>query len=377
MPARSDKPDLDATRKRSASRRRAPDGVPPVNGNGQKDVPAQVDPVPTAEMNGAPVAEAYELTEVKAEQTSLNAGPRSPNRQQVPKPDELRQRLGGHICPFCGSRNRDGRAPCPACGMTDTDGTRSATVRRVGPWFVRSTGNPHAPGMKFSVLRELTKGGTISPDSIVRGPTTRQMWTYAARIRGLAHMFGLCWNCNRQLPRVDAGEDPDDFCLYCGALIEPPGNPDQQLEAAETSESLGVLATNNTAQTSDKAQEKTQPTRERGTGKRLASVSTELGRAVTHPGSAKRVVSRTPGKPASTPRPQARHVRKGDASDGGDALLTTGELATAFNLDRTPTTWGLLKRLPWGWITALLVLAGAAAGVLLIGIDRIRELVGV
>ena len=363
-------------RGKSAARRRRPaettvsdDHAPPPPAENvdldESDVAEVSDEADELDADAAP--EGYEVVEVPAEQTQLAAGPRSSNRQSVPSPEELRRQLSGHVCPFCGHRNVDGRKPCEECEMIDADATRSATVRRVGPWFVRRDGNPHAPGMKFTVLRELTKQGGLAPDSVVRGPTTRQMWTFAARIRGLAHLFGLCWNCNRRLNVPAAGEEPDDFCLYCGALIEPPGNPDQQLEVADTSESYGVLPGTTAGQTAkgrhkQLPEPKRPPRAERGTGRRQVSVRGELGQAAAHPGAARRVASTVAGdrpKPAA-PRRTVAVPRTVESMDGGDALLSTGELATAFKLDRKTSGWSLVGRLPWGWIVGLLAAIGAA-----------------
>jgi hypothetical protein len=276
----------------------------------------------------------------------LNAGPRTPNKQRIPEPRELRERLAVHICPFCGHGNEDGRGPCESCGLEDTDATRSATSRRVGPWFLRRESHPHAAGMKFSVLRELTKQGGIQPDSIVRGPSTQHMWTFAARCRGLAHLFGLCWTCNRRLPQVREGEKPDDFCLYCGALIEPPSNPDQQLEVAETGESIGISGTSRSSQTTAGKGTPSNNLPARLPARRPVKVSGSVGRAAAYPGSSKRV--------------KATLV---DPDGTDDALLTTSDLAAAFSLDERPGPWGLVKRLPWKAaaliVGTLLALAGA------------------
>jgi hypothetical protein len=288
---------------------------------------------------------------------------RSPNRQTTPKPDELRKRLAWHVCPFCGNRNQDGKAECPACGMEDHDLTRTATTRRVGPWFLRQTSNPFAPGMKFTVLRELTKQGRVNPDSVVRGPTTRQMWTFAARVRGLAHLFGICWNCNRTLPAPGPNEDPDDFCLYCGALIEPPSNPDQQLEVAETSESLGMKGADGSGQVA-KGSSRSKSAEERGLGKRKVTIGAKS--------------SDPTSSTSATPAPARRRVMPGatrEAADGSDSLLTTGELATAFNLDRKTGFWHLIRRLPLAWIAVVLLLASLVAGVFLYGVSEVVELV--
>jgi hypothetical protein len=305
--------------------------------------------------------------EADAPPDALAAGGRTPNRQQAPDAQDLARRLKWHVCPFCGHRNENGRLPCGHCGMTDSEETRTATVRRVGPWFLQNPRNPSAPGMKFAVLREMVKAGRVEPNSVIRGPTTQQLWTFAARVRGLAHLFALCWNCNRRLPTPRQGETPDDFCIYCGSILEPPSNPDQQLNVVETGEDLGVSpsksagqvglnpSTDTTAATSSTPEVGRRAAR--SIGKRRASVSGRVGSAITAPGGAK---------------PVASTVVAGDALASDDALLTPRDLASAFNLDDKPSLWRSLGRLPWskaGKLLLVLAMLGLAffyaAGVLL------------
>ena len=46
--------------------------------------------------------------------------------------------------------------------------------------------NPSAPGMKCNTLLALIRKGQITPRSVVRGPTTFQLWRFAARVKGSA-----------------------------------------------------------------------------------------------------------------------------------------------------------------------------------------------
>src|SRR6516162_10245360 len=81
-----------------------------------------------------------------------------------------------HVCPFCGSLNEDASKPCPKCTLADTPAMRQATKARIGPWYVLQTRNPAAPGMKFATLQALMRKGLVTATSIVRGPTTHQLW---------------------------------------------------------------------------------------------------------------------------------------------------------------------------------------------------------
>src|SRR5690349_3621398 len=88
-----------------------------------------------------------------------------------------------YVCPFCGlsedhaaGAERAEGSPCPRCGMSDTPSTRKATKARIGPWHVRQVRNPWAPGMKWDTLVSLIKRGQVTANSVVRGPTTHQLW---------------------------------------------------------------------------------------------------------------------------------------------------------------------------------------------------------
>jgi hypothetical protein len=59
----------------------------------------------------------------------------------------------------------------------------------------------------------LVDRGIVTRTTVVRGPTTRQFWTVARRVPGLAHRLGYCHACDA---RVDAG---DEGCHACGAAF--------------------------------------------------------------------------------------------------------------------------------------------------------------
>ena len=260
--------------------------------------------------------------------------------------------MNKHVCPFCGTKREDPLGECPACGLPDNEETRGATVARVGPWFVLQARNPSAPGMRFSVLRELVRNGQISAGSIVRGPATHQLWTYAARVRGLAHIFGVCWSCNRRLPNPQPGEEPDDFCVYCGAMQTAPTNPDQQLEALGTSETIGTGLSNMAGQVAQlrPGGGHRRPQLESGSNARNAA-QVQFRETAAPTGH----LARRPHMPRPLP-PAPR--------DGGDALLTTRELATAFNLDRKRGVADTLGKVPWlKLLVAIFVVAVAIFGV--------------
>lgn len=81
----------------------------------------------------------------------------------------------------------------------------------MGAWFVRDPRRPHFVGFGYEALCAAIRNGEVGRDAIVRGPSTRQLWTLARRVPGLAHLFGRCYAC--QVPLA-----PDEpACRSCGA----------------------------------------------------------------------------------------------------------------------------------------------------------------
>ncbi len=141
----------------------------------------------------------------------------------------------GHVCPFCGTVRDERATPCPHCTMEDTTATRQATRARIGPWYVLQQRNPSAPGMRFDTLLTLVKRGQVSARSIVRGPTTHQLWRFAARVRGLSREFGLCYSCGAKV------EPTGVMCDQCHKMQEPPANPDVLLESKPSAKSIPAV----------------------------------------------------------------------------------------------------------------------------------------
>jgi hypothetical protein len=149
-----------------------------------------------------------------------------------PPPTPLDSVVDGHVCPFCGlvrdiTEEFDATAPCPRCTLADTPTTRNATKARIGPWHVRQMRNPWAPGMRWETLLALIKRGQVTRDSVVRGPTTHQLWKRASEVKGLSREFGVCYSCGADL---DAAAN---LCGHCNRLQEPPANPNVLVETRE------------------------------------------------------------------------------------------------------------------------------------------------
>lgn len=133
---------------------------------------------------------------------------------------------GKYVCPFCGSVNDSEQGMCPRCTMENSAATRKATKTRIGPWYVLQTRNPAAPGMTWDTLLSFIRKGRVKPRSIVRGPTTHQLWRFAAQVKGLSREFGICYSCGSGI------EANASLCPTCNRLQEPPPNPDALLEAS-------------------------------------------------------------------------------------------------------------------------------------------------
>ncbi|MCA9297036.1 MAG: hypothetical protein KC983_10975, partial [Phycisphaerales bacterium] len=116
------------------------------------------------------------------------------------------------ICPYCGETQSESER-CTSCGGLFEPLSRQATHNAMGPWYIRDVGQPFRPGCSHDTLMMLVDRGVVTRTTVVRGPTTRQFWTVARRVPGLAHRLGYCHACDA---RVDAG---DESCHACGAAF--------------------------------------------------------------------------------------------------------------------------------------------------------------
>ncbi len=116
------------------------------------------------------------------------------------------------ICPYCGA-GQPASVRCRGCGGLFEPLSRQATLNAMGPWFIREPDRPFQPGCSYETLVRMVDRGRITKTTIVRGPTTRQLWTIARRVSGVAHLLGYCHAC-------DASVDPGDHaCHACGAAF--------------------------------------------------------------------------------------------------------------------------------------------------------------
>lgn len=104
------------------------------------------------------------------------------------------------ICPYCGVTLHPAER-CRGCGGLFEPLSRQATHNAMGPWFVRDPGRPFQPGCSYETLVKLVERGQVTRLTVLRGPTTRQFWTVARRVPGIAHLLGYCHQCAASVDR--------------------------------------------------------------------------------------------------------------------------------------------------------------------------------
>ncbi len=120
----------------------------------------------------------------------------------------------GMLCPFCGEVSPDLKQ-CRGCRAFLDPLSRQASQNEMGPWFLRDPAHPFRPGCSFDTIRRMIQRGKIGPMTVIRGPATRQTWSFAGRTPSIANLMGLCHNCQREV-------SPDAFsCAACGASFAP------------------------------------------------------------------------------------------------------------------------------------------------------------
>ncbi|MEM0983822.1 MAG: hypothetical protein AAGI17_07725 [Planctomycetota bacterium] len=117
------------------------------------------------------------------------------------------------VCPYCGEIGPSG-TPCGSCGGRFDPLSRQATQNSMGPWYVRDPEHPHRPGASFETIARLARRGKITPDTILRGPTTHQFWTLAKWTPGVAELFGACHCCGEEVT------DDAYLCAACGTPLQ-------------------------------------------------------------------------------------------------------------------------------------------------------------
>lgn len=121
--------------------------------------------------------------------------------------------IGNTICPYCGHAATQ-TAECERCRGLFEPLSRQASQNAMGPWYLRDESNPFRPGCSYGTLKMLAGRGRVGPETILRGPSTRQFWMPAKNVPGIAHLLGACHACKG----VVASDEPR--CPSCGVSFE-------------------------------------------------------------------------------------------------------------------------------------------------------------
>lgn len=119
------------------------------------------------------------------------------------------------LCPYCGHAQFGGDR-CEACGGLFEPLSRRATQLAMGPWQIRDKNNPFRPGCCYDVIKKMAAAGKIKSTTVMRGPTTRQFWSVARNVPGVAHLIGYCHACGSHVSPSDAK------CGECGEVFTEP-----------------------------------------------------------------------------------------------------------------------------------------------------------
>jgi hypothetical protein len=125
---------------------------------------------------------------------------------------------------------------CPRCQCQDSEPARQAAAEQLGSWSVWEEGGNIGPPVSLTVVREMIRQGRLTRRSIVRGPTTRQLWCHAERVKGISREFGVCHACGGQV------EMDVRTCPACGISQEPPRDPWTVLEESEARPATATAA---------------------------------------------------------------------------------------------------------------------------------------
>lgn len=119
------------------------------------------------------------------------------------------------LCPYCGHAQHGGER-CQDCGGLFEPLSRRATQIGMGPWYIRNKANPFKPGCCYDIIKRMAETGKIKPTTVMRGPTTKQFWSIARNVPGVAHLVGYCQSCNAHV----SPNEPK--CPKCGAMFGEP-----------------------------------------------------------------------------------------------------------------------------------------------------------
>ena len=134
----------------------------------------------------------------------------------------LKQESQVILCPYCGHAQKvpaDQPVPdqCIECRGLFEPLSRRATQIAMGPWYIRDKAMPFRPGCSFDVLQKQIKAGKVKTTTVMRGPTTKQFWSVARNVPGVAHLLGYCHGCGSKT------EPSAKSCTSCNAKFKNQG----------------------------------------------------------------------------------------------------------------------------------------------------------
>lgn len=100
------------------------------------------------------------------------------------------------LCPYCGSLSTLAKQ-CNICSGYFDLLSRQRSQNAMGPWFIRDLSKPFQPGCSYATLVRMAQRGKIKPDTVLRGPSTRQFWSFARQTPGVANLLGECHSCHK------------------------------------------------------------------------------------------------------------------------------------------------------------------------------------
>ncbi|MDH3583310.1 MAG: hypothetical protein OER86_03765 [Phycisphaerae bacterium] len=120
------------------------------------------------------------------------------------------------LCPYCGSVEQAPSERCAGCGGFFDPLSRKVTQQHMGPWYIRDSQAPFRPGFSYEVLTKQIERGKVKPNTILRGPSTKQFWSVARNVPGVAHLVGYCYSCGNRV------QPEDKMCLKCNKRFKSP-----------------------------------------------------------------------------------------------------------------------------------------------------------
>ncbi len=103
------------------------------------------------------------------------------------------------LCPYCGHTQRK-MDRCDVCGGSFDPVSKRGIAVNMGPWFLHDQRVPFRPGFNYTSMKRLITTGKVTANSIIRGPSTQQLWAPAKLTPGIAHLTGSCPRCETLAP---------------------------------------------------------------------------------------------------------------------------------------------------------------------------------